>query len=139
MAAATKAAHLAATMSSGQEVVVGVTVTPGRPAFYVPGAPTGMERELRERVRAGLLNTGFEFPLQRVVATVTPVPQPGAWNRDGGMVGYWIARAVLAATGQGAAPSPIAGAALSIGGVVTMPTGRQYPLDELVELQAEAI
>jgi magnesium chelatase family protein len=138
MAATTKVAQVAATMSSGQEVVVQVTVTPGLPAFYVPGAPRGSERELRERVRAGLLNTGFEFPLQRVVATVTPVPSSGVWNRDDVVVGYWIARALLAATDQGAAPSPIAAGALSIGGTVTMPTGREYSLRELVE-QTEAI
>lgn len=138
MATTTKVAHLAATMSDGQEVVVQVTVTPGLPAFYVPGAPRGCERELRERVRAGLLNSELEFPLQRVVATVTPVPPAGMWNRDDSVIGYWIARAILAATGQGAAPSPIAAGSLSIGGTVTMPTGRVRGLRELVE-QTEAI
>jgi hypothetical protein len=45
----------------------------GLPAFTVLGLPDAETREMRERLRAALLNSGFEFPLERVVLDLSPV------------------------------------------------------------------
>jgi magnesium chelatase family protein len=48
-------------------VRVEVDVHRGLPAFSLVGLPDTAVREARERVRAALSNSGFEFPLQRIV------------------------------------------------------------------------
>ncbi|HKN93202.1 MAG TPA: YifB family Mg chelatase-like AAA ATPase [Thermoleophilaceae bacterium] len=55
-----------------REVTVEVDVRPGLPVFTVVGLPDAAVREARERVRAALLNSGFEFPLQRLTANLAP-------------------------------------------------------------------
>lgn len=56
----------------GREITVEVDVRRGLPAFTVVGLPDAAVREARERVRAGLLNSGLEFPMQRVTANLAP-------------------------------------------------------------------
>src|SRR5437867_11491641 len=53
-------------------VTVEVDIRPGLPAFSVVGLGDTAIREARERVRAGLLNSGFEFPDRRIVANLAP-------------------------------------------------------------------
>jgi magnesium chelatase family protein len=55
-----------------QEVTVEVDVRRGLPVFTVVGLPDAAVREARERVRAALLNSGLEFPLQRITANLAP-------------------------------------------------------------------
>ncbi len=55
-----------------REVTVEVDVRPGLPVFTVVGLPDAAVREARERVRAAVLNSGFEFPLQRLTANLAP-------------------------------------------------------------------
>src|ERR1700712_6001307 len=55
-----------------QEVTVEVDVRRGLPASTVVGLPDAAVREARERVRAALLNSGLEFPLQRLTANLAP-------------------------------------------------------------------
>jgi magnesium chelatase family protein len=55
-----------------QEVTVEVDVRQGLPLFTVVGMPDRAVREARERVRAALLNSGLEFPLQRLTANMAP-------------------------------------------------------------------
>jgi magnesium chelatase family protein len=55
-----------------QEVTVEVDVRRGLPMFTVVGLPDAAVREARERVRAALLNSGLEFPLQRLTANLAP-------------------------------------------------------------------
>jgi magnesium chelatase family protein len=54
------------------EVTVEVDVRRGLPAFTLVGLPDAAVREARERVRAALLNSGLEFPLQRLTANLAP-------------------------------------------------------------------
>ena len=56
----------------GREVAAEVDVRPGLPAFTVVGLPDAAVREARERVRAALLNSGLDFPLQRLTANLAP-------------------------------------------------------------------
>src|SRR4051795_11692371 len=55
-----------------REVTVEVDVRRGLPAFTLVGLPYAAVREARERVRAALLNSGLEFPLQRLTANLAP-------------------------------------------------------------------
>ncbi len=79
-----------------REVTVEVDVRRGLPAFTVVGLPDAAVREARERVRAALLNSGLEFPLQRLTVNLAP-----AWVRKAGAsFDLAIAVGVLAASGQ---------------------------------------
>jgi magnesium chelatase family protein len=55
-----------------RDVTVEVDVTPGLPAFAVVGLPDAAVRESRERVRAAIQNSGFEFPRTRITASLAP-------------------------------------------------------------------
>ena len=82
-------------------VAVEVDIRRGLPAFTVVGLPDAAVREARERVRAALLNSGLEFPLQRLTVNLAP-----AWVRKAGAsFDLAIAVGVLAASGQVPAPA----------------------------------
>jgi len=82
---------------TARPVRVEVDVHRGLPSFTVVGLPDAAVREARERVRAALINSGFEFPLRRIVVNLAP-----ASLRKAGPVGLdlAIAAAVLTASGQ---------------------------------------
>src|SRR5919202_6317206 len=44
----------------------------GLPAFTVVGLADKAVREARERVRAALVNSGFDFPLKRITVNLAP-------------------------------------------------------------------
>ncbi len=54
----------------GQLVQVEVDISPGLPAFNVVGLPDTAVQEARERVRAAVRNSGFEFKRRRVPARI---------------------------------------------------------------------
>ena len=53
-------------------VTVEADVANGLPHFTVVGMPDAAVSEARERVRAAIRNSGFEFPLRRVVVNLAP-------------------------------------------------------------------
>jgi magnesium chelatase family protein len=55
-----------------REVTVEVDLRRGLPSFTIVGLPDRAVREARERVRAALLNSGLEFPMQRLTANLAP-------------------------------------------------------------------
>jgi magnesium chelatase family protein len=73
-----------------------VDIRPGLPAFTVVGLGDAAVREARERVRAALLNSGFEFPQRRITANLAP----GHLRKAGPGFDLALAAAVLAASGQ---------------------------------------
>mgnify|MGYP003900565773 FL=1 len=79
----------------GYPVYVEVDVSGGLPAFEVVGLPDAAIRESRERVRAALRNSGFEFPLQRITVNLAPA----MIRKEGACFDLPIALGVLAATG----------------------------------------
>ena len=79
-----------------REVTVEVDVRPGLPVFTVVGLPDAAVREARERVRAAILNSGFEFPLQRLTANLAPAHV----KKAGPSFDLAMAVALLAASGQ---------------------------------------
>ena len=79
-----------------REVRVEADVRAGLPAFALVGLPDAAVRESRERVRAALSNSGFEFPQQRITANLAPADL----RKAGPGFDLAIAAAILAATGQ---------------------------------------
>jgi magnesium chelatase family protein len=59
---------------SARYVKVEVTVCKGLPCYQVVGLSEVAVRESRERVRAALVNSGFEFPLRRIAVNLSPAP-----------------------------------------------------------------
>ncbi len=88
-------------------VVVEVDIRPGLPGFAIVGLAGAAVREARDRVRAAILNSGFEFPAQRITANLAPADVPKA----GPGLDLALACAVLAASGQ-VAPERLASHAL---------------------------
>ena len=85
-----------------REVTVEVDVRRGLPAFTVVGLPDASVREARERVRAAMLNSGLEFPLQRITANLAPA----SVRKAGPSFDLALAVAVLVAGGPGAGGAP---------------------------------
>jgi len=79
-----------------RHVAVEVDVRRGLPAFTIVGLADAAVREARERVRAAILNSGFEFPAKRITANLAPGDVPKA----GAALDLALACAVLAASGQ---------------------------------------
>ncbi len=73
-----------------------VDIRPGLPAFTVVGLGDAAVRESRERVRAALLNSGFEFPQRRITANLAPAHL----RKAGPGFDLALAAGVLAASGQ---------------------------------------
>lgn len=90
------------------EVRVEVDVQKGLPSFAVVGLPDAAVRESRERVRAAVTNSGFEFPQQRITASLAPADL----RKAGPGFDLAIAAALLAARRVVSAEA-LAGAALA--------------------------
>lgn len=73
-----------------------VDINRGLPAFSIVGLPDAAVRESRERVRAAIVNTGYEFPLQRITANLAPADL----RKAGPGFDLALAAAVLCASGQ---------------------------------------
>ena len=88
---------------SGVEAVpvdVEIDIHRGLPAFTIVGLPDAAVRESRERVRAALVNSGFDFPLQRITANLAPADL----RKAGPGYDLAIAAAILVASDQLAGP-----------------------------------
>ncbi len=78
------------------EVTVEVHLANGLPAFTLVGLPDTEVREARERVRAALQNSRFDFPMRRITVNLAPADLP----KESGRFDLPIALGILAATGQ---------------------------------------
>ncbi|MDI6815247.1 MAG: YifB family Mg chelatase-like AAA ATPase, partial [Dehalococcoidales bacterium] len=56
----------------GAIVEVEVDISPGLPSFTIVGLPDTAVQEARERVRAAIRNSGFAFPMKRIVVNLAP-------------------------------------------------------------------
>lgn len=77
-------------------VEVQADVSPGLPVFAIVGLADTAVQEARDRVRAALRSSGFDFPNARVVVNLAPAPL----RKHGTGFDLPIALAVLCATGQ---------------------------------------
>lgn len=57
-------------------VCIEVHISAGLPSFAIVGLPDTEIRESKERVRSALLNSGFEFPSQRITVNLAPADLP---------------------------------------------------------------
>lgn len=80
----------------GQVIDVEVDLANGLPSFEIVGLAQATVRESRERVRAAIRNSGFEFPLRRLTVNLSP-PEI---RKEGSHLDLPIALGVLAASGQ---------------------------------------
>jgi magnesium chelatase family protein len=78
------------------EVTVEVHLGPGLPAFHIVGLPDAEVREARDRVRAALNHTRFEFPARRITVNLAPAELP----KDSSRFDLPIALGILASSGQ---------------------------------------
>jgi len=56
----------------GAIVEVEVDISPGLPSFTIVGLPDAAVQEAKERVRAAIRNSGYAFPMKRVVVNLAP-------------------------------------------------------------------
>ncbi len=78
------------------EVHVEAHLANGLPSFTLVGLPETEVKEARDRVRAAIQNTGFEFPARRITVNLAPADLP----KESGRFDLPIALAILAASGQ---------------------------------------
>jgi magnesium chelatase family protein len=84
----------------GYLVTVEVDIGPGLPCFEIVGLPGAAVREARERVRAAIANSGYTFPIRRIIANLAPGDIPKA----GALYDLPLAIGILAADGQVTGP-----------------------------------
>ncbi len=77
-------------------VNVEVDVANGLPSFAIVGLPDTAVSEAKDRVRAAVRNSGFEFPLRRVTVNLAPAER----RKEGTGFDLAIALGVLRASGQ---------------------------------------
>ena len=78
------------------EVIVEAHLANGLPCFTLVGLPEAEVKEARDRVRAALLQSGFEYPQRRITVNLAPADLP----KESGRFDLPIALGLLAASGQ---------------------------------------
>ena len=78
------------------EVTVEVHLANGLPSFMIVGLPETEVKESKDRVRAALQNSHFEFPARRITVNLAPADLP----KESGRFDLPIALGILAASGQ---------------------------------------
>lgn len=77
-------------------VTVEVLLSGGLPCFSIVGLAETALRESKDRVRGAIINSGFDFPQQRITVNLGPADLPKA----GGRFDLAIALGILAASGR---------------------------------------
>lgn len=77
-------------------VTVEVHLGNGLPGFSIVGLPEMAVKESKDRVRAAIINSKFDFPAKRITVNLAPADLP----KDGGRFDLPIALGILAASGQ---------------------------------------
>lgn len=80
----------------GSIVDVEIDLRRGIPGVDIVGLPDSAVREARQRVRAGIRNSGFRFPTERVLINLAPA----GLRKAGASFDLAIASALLVASGQ---------------------------------------
>ena len=78
------------------KVTVEVHISRGLPGLYIVGLPGQAVNESRQRVRSAVLNSGFEFPVKKIIINLSPADI----KKDGSLYDLPIALSILAASGQ---------------------------------------
>ena len=86
----------ALTGMTAPEVIVEAHLANGLPSFTIVGLPEAEVKEARDRVRAAIQNSHFEFPVSRITVNLAPADLP----KESGRYDLPIALGILAASGQ---------------------------------------
>lgn len=77
-------------------VTVEIHLANGLPNFTIVGLPETAVKESKDRVRAAIQNSRFDFPMRRITVNLAPADFP----KEGGRFDLPIALGILAASGQ---------------------------------------
>jgi len=78
------------------KVSVEVHISNGLPSFTIVGLPDKAISESRQRVRAAIINSGFKFPMKRIIINLSPADI----RKEGAFYDLPIALSILAVSGQ---------------------------------------
>jgi len=78
------------------KVSVEVHISNGLPSFTIVGLPDKAVSESRQRVRAAIINSGFKFPMKRIIINLSPADI----RKEGAFYDLPIALSILAVSGQ---------------------------------------
>lgn len=81
---------------SGIMVTVEIDIAKGLPSLNIVGLADVSVKESKERVRAAIINSGYEFPINRITVNLAPADI----KKDGSQFDLPIAIGILMATGQ---------------------------------------
>lgn len=81
---------------SGYLVEIEASVSWGLPALNIVGLPDSVVKESRERVKAAVKNSGYDWPAERITISLAP----SAIRKEGPSFDLGIALSILYATGQ---------------------------------------
>lgn len=77
-------------------VTIETHLAKGMPSLVIVGLPEKAVKESKERVKSAIINSGFEYPVKKIVVNLAPADLP----KDGGRFDLPIAIGILAASGQ---------------------------------------
>jgi len=78
------------------KVSVEVHISRGLPEFVIVGLPGKAVNESRQRVRSAVINSGFDFPVKKIIVNLSPADI----KKDGSFYDLPIALSILSASGQ---------------------------------------
>ncbi len=81
---------------NGYVVDVETDLSNGLPTFQIVGLPDASIKESKERVRSAITNSGFQFPLQRIVVNLAPA----SLKKEGSQLDLAIAVSLLCSIGE---------------------------------------
>lgn len=81
---------------NGEVVTVEVEILRGLPSFVIVGLPEQSVREAKERVRSAIINSGFQFPLGKIIVNLSP----SNIKKSGTLLDLPIALAILSKSNQ---------------------------------------
>ncbi len=79
-----------------QPIVIEVDLQGGTPQFVMVGLPDKAVEESKERVRTAMRNSGFDFPLRKIICNLAP----GDIRKEGPSLDLPIAAAILGMSGE---------------------------------------
>ena len=85
---------------NGYPVYVETDISSGMPSYETVGLPGAAVRESKERVRAAIKNSGFDYPQQRITINLAPADT----KKQGPIYDLAIAAGLLSASGQTGTP-----------------------------------
>jgi magnesium chelatase family protein len=77
-------------------VTVEIHISNGMPSFTIVGLPDKSINEARDRVKASIINSGFKFPVKKIIINLSPADL----RKEGSLYDLPIALAILKISGQ---------------------------------------